>query len=82
LFKESIKVKRAMADTQQYPSGVNPELIKEGEVDDGTQVDNDLKQAETEEHIGFIRKVLGIVAFQMSFTFFLCILSTNSKAMG
>ena len=66
---------------QQYPTGVNPELIKQGEIDGGN-IDGDLKDAETEEHIGFVRKVLGIVTVQMSFTFLLCVLSSNSKALG
>ena len=45
----------------EYPTGVNPELVKDGKLDDGTQYDNDLKEVEAEEHIGFVRKVLGIV---------------------
>ena len=59
----------------QYPTTVNPELIKE---DDGVQVDNDLKQnnADTEEHIDFVRKVLGIVTIQVGFTFLLCLISS------
>lgn len=28
---------------KNYPTGVNPQLIKDGEIDDGTQVDHDLK---------------------------------------
>lgn len=41
---------------------MNPKLIKEGEFhDDGTIEDNDL-QAKMEDHVGFVRKVLGIVA--------------------
>lgn len=47
---------------QQYPSGVNPQLIKEGEFqDDGTIEDSDL-QTKSEDQVAFVRKVLGIVA--------------------
>ena len=45
-------------------------------------MDNDLKQAETEEHIGFVRKVLGIVTVQMTFTFLLAVLSSTSPKLG
>jgi len=61
---------------------VNPQLIKDGEIDDGTQVDNDLKEAENEEQIDYIRKVLGIVAFQMTFTFLLAVLSAANPTAG
>ena len=49
----------------EYPTGADPRLIKEGEVrsDDPLGEDNDLKHYEREEHIGYVRKVLGIVAF-------------------
>ena len=42
------------------------------------QEDNDLKQnnADTEEHIDFVRKVLGIVTIQVGFTFLLCLMSS------
>ena len=70
------------ATTQQaYPTGVNPQLEKEGEIDRGN-IDGDLKDAEMEEHIGYIRKVLGIVSVQMAFTFLLCVISSNNKAAG
>lgn len=60
---------------------MNPELIKEGHVD-GVQNEDALKNADTEEHIEYIRKVLGIVTVQMSFTFALCVLSTNFDKVG
>ena len=72
-----------MSDQQQYPTGVDPELVKNGEFqDDGTVQDNDLKQAEAEEHIDYIRKVLGIVTVQMTATFALCALSSASPSFG
>jgi len=44
--------------------------------------DNDLKQYEKEEHIDYVRKVLGIVSVQMTFTFVLCILASASAGIG
>jgi hypothetical protein len=46
-----------------YPTGVDPRLIKEGELKSDEAIeDNDLKTQEAEEQIDYIRKVLGIVA--------------------
>ena len=65
---------------------MNPELIKEGEFrDDGTMEDNDLQsktnnEVYAAEHMDYIRKVLGIVAVQMAFTFSLCIISNITGA--
>ena len=69
---------------QEYPTGADPQLIKDGEVrsDDNLGEDSDLKQYEREEHIDFVRKVLGIVACQMSVTFLLCIMSSAIPAFG
>ena len=50
---------------EAYPTAVDPRLIAADAIpSEGLEHDNDLihKTAETEEHIGFIRKVLGIVA--------------------
>ena len=41
-----------------------------------------MKHYEREEHIGYVRKVLGIVAFQMAFTFLLCIMSSAFTSVG
>eukprot|EP00806_Schmidingerella_arcuata_P000856 Macronucleus_1772.p1 GENE.Macronucleus_1772~~Macronucleus_1772.p1 ORF type:complete len:266 (+),score=27.70 Macronucleus_1772:1-798(+) len=59
---------------QAYPSGVDPRLLDANEVQHPNSLsmeDNELVQKEEEqnEHIGFIRKVLGIVAAQMFLTF-------------
>jgi len=71
-----------MTELQAYPSAPDPKLIKEGEVrSDENLEDSDLKQYEQEEHIGFIRKVLGIVTIQMGVTFLFCVISSlNDKA--
>lgn len=66
-----------------YPTGVDPRLINEGEIkSDQIIEDNDLKTQEAEEHIDYIRKVLGIVTVQMIFTFALCVLSSISTPVG
>jgi FtsH-binding integral membrane protein len=69
---------------QQYPTGVNPQLIKDGEFrDDGTMEDQDLMiKDEAEDHIGYVRKVLGIVATQMTFTFLLAASAANFAPVG
>jgi len=52
-------------------------LIKDGEVRSDQNIDdNDMKQYEREEHIDFVRKVLGIVSVQMSITFFFCVVAS------
>ena len=41
-----------------------------------------MKEAESEEQIGFIKKVLGIVTTQLTFTFLLCVLSSLIDPIG
>ena len=41
-----------------------------------------MNNAETEEHIDFVRKVLGIVSVQLTFTFALCVLSSMFESFG
>ncbi len=66
-----------------YPTGVDPRLIKEGQVrSDENLDDTDLKQMEAEEHIDYVRKVLGIVAVQMTFTFSLAVLASTFEGVG
>ena len=66
-----------------YPTSADPKLIKEGELkSDENMEDHDLKQWEEEEHIGYVRKVLGIVCFQLTFTFLLCVLSSTIPVLG
>ena len=59
---------------------MNPQLIQDNQVDNETD-DNDLimKSAEREEQIGFIRKVLGIVAAQLFVTFLMTLFASGTK---
>ena len=41
-----------------------------------------MKDLEAEEHIEYVRKVLGIVAVQMTLTFILAAASANFKSLG
>ena len=64
---------------------MNPDLIAAGEFkDDGMIEDNDLrvKDQERDEHIGFIRKVLGIVACQMALTFLFSLAASADQSTG
>ena len=62
---------------------MDPKLIKDGQVrSDDNLDDNDLKHMEAEEHIGYVRKVLGIVSVQMAATFLLCVLASINESIG
>ena len=41
-----------------------------------------MKELEAEEHIEYVRKVLGIVSVQMTLTFILAAASANFKSIG
>lgn len=81
-MKEEAKGNNIELQEQSYPTGVNPQLIADGEFkDDGIMEDSDL-QTKTDEHIGFVRKVLGIVATQMALTFSLALLASAHEPSG
>ena len=75
-----------MVDANQpraYPTATDPKLIRTGELrSDENLEDHDLKQMEAEEHIDYVRKVLGIVTVQMALTFALCALASTFDSFG